>query len=238
MQINQRSLAPLSAPITMERFAYDAIKEAILTFHFLPGENLVESVLASQLKTSKTPVRDALTQLVREGFIEKVPFKGYTVTQVSRQDMIDIFDVRSMLEGMAARRAAERMTPGEIREAEELVERHTQAMAGNNNELASQTNRQFHQLLIRSGGSERISQILENLDDHQQRYRLLSNISIGRLAKSAEEHMQIMQAIKNRDADAAEEAVRRHLLSVSKDLAEQDFDLLIRKVSGHQQKIG
>ena len=236
MKKTQRSLAPIKSPISMEQFAYQAIKEAILTFHFLPGENLVESVLAAQLNISKTPVRDALTQLVRDGFIEKLPFKGYYVTRVSCQDMVDIFEVRSMLEGLAARCAVARMLPEQIAEAEALVDAHTRAAAEGNNDLASQTNRDFHQLLIQCGGSDRVIDILNHLDEHLQRYRILSNISNGRLAKSAEEHEEIMAAIQRGDADGAEEAARRHLLSVSEDLARQDFDTLIQQISAREDE--
>ena len=231
MEKNGPSLAPITSPVSMEKFAYGAIKEAILTFHFPPGESLVEAALAAQLNTSKTPVRDALTQLVREGFIEKIPFKGYYVTQISRQKMIELFDIRSVLEGLVTRHAVEKMNAEQKAQVEALVEAHTQAAAQKDNALASQINRQFHELLIKTGGSERIITMLTNLDEHLQRYRVLSNISAGRLEKSALEHAEIMEAIRGGDAAAAEAAARKHLLSVSADLAMQDFDKLIREVN-------
>lgn len=214
----------------MEKFAYNAIKEAILTFRFLPGENLVEAALATQLNTSKTPVRDALTHLVREGFIEKMPFKGYYVTQISRQDMIEMFEIRAVLEGLVTRHVAGKVPPETLAQLQALVEAHTRASEQNDNQLASRLNKEFHHLLITWGGSERIISILTNLDEHLQRYRMLSNISAGRLKKSAREHEEIMFAIQNGDAHGAELAARNHLLSVSADLAQQDFDLLIRKI--------
>lgn len=214
----------------MEKFAYNAIKEAILTFRFLPGENLVEAALATQLNTSKTPVRDALTHLVREGFIEKMPFKGYYVTQVSRQDMIEMFEIRAVLEGLVSRHVVGKVPPETLAQLASLVEAHTRASEENDNQLASRLNKEFHHLLIAWGGSERIISILTNLDEHLQRYRMLSNISAGRLKKSAREHEEIMRAIQNGDAREAELAARNHLLSVSADLAQQDFDLLIRKI--------
>ena len=234
MDRKTQSLAPISSPVSMEKFAYNAIKEAILTFRFLPGENLVEATLAMQLNTSKTPVRDALTHLVREGFIEKVPFKGYYVTQISRQDMIELFEIRAALEGLVTRHAVSKITPGILAQLQALVDEHTRASEENDDILASRTNTEFHELLIAWGGSERIIAILTNLDEHLQRYRVLSYVSAGRLQKSAREHEEIMRAIKNGDAHGAELATRNHLLSVSSDLAQQDFDLLIRKIGEPQ----
>lgn len=230
MDRKQQSLAPITTPVSMEKFAYNAIKEAILTFHFLPGENLVEATLATQLNTSKTPVRDALTHLVREGFIEKVPFKGYYVTQISRQDMIELFEIRAVLEGLVTRHVVGHLSPGSIEQLQVLVDEHTRASEANDNKLASRTNREFHDLLIAWGGSERIVSILTNLDEHLQRYRLLSNVSAGRLRKSAQEHEEIMRAIRAGNDHDAELAARNHLLSVSSDLARQDFDTLIQKI--------
>ncbi len=227
----KQSLAPISAPVSMEKFAYDAIKEAILTFKLQPGESLVEVALAAQLNTSKTPVRDALTHLVREGFVEKIPFKGYTVGLISRQAMVELFEIRGVLEGLATRHAVERMSADEIGRAENLVREHSAAAAAGDTVLASQINHRFHNLLIECSGSERIISILTNLDEHLQRYRLLSNISAGRLEKSAREHEEIMQAIRSGNAHDAEISVRRHLASVIDDLARQDIDLLATQVS-------
>ena len=234
MDRKTQSLAPISSPVSMEKFAYNAIKEAILTFRFLPGENLVEATLAMQLNTSKTPVRDALTHLVREGFIEKVPFKGYYVTQISRQDMIKLFEIRAALEGLVTRHVVNKITPEMLARLQALVDAHTRVSEESNDQLATRTNREFHELLIAWGGSERIATILTNLDEHLQRYRVLSYVSAGRLKKSAREHEEIMRAIKNGDAHGAELATRNHLLSVSSDLAQQDFDLLIRKIGEPQ----
>lgn len=214
----------------MEKFAYNAIKDAILNFQFLPGENLVEATLATQLNTSKTPVRDALTHLVREGFIEKVPFKGYNVTSISRQDMIELFEISSVLEGLVVRKLVGSLSAELLEQLQTLVDAHTCAAKQNDNMLAAQINKKFHHQLITGGGSDRIIAILTNLDEHLQRYRMLSNISAGRLEKSAQEHEKIMQAIRNGDARTAELAARNHLLSVSADLAQQDFETLIQKI--------
>ena len=232
--INQ-PLAPVASPTSLEKLAYDAIKEAILTFRFKPGESLVENDLARQLSISKTPVRDALSRLEKEDFIIKIPYKGYYVAEVSHQSVIDIFEIRAVLEGLALRLAALRCTSADIETARALINEHGAAAESCNIKLASELNRRFHNLLIERSGNERLMHMLENLEDHLARYRMLSNFQSGRLKKSVSEHIQILEAIIDRNADAAEKAAREHMLSVSADLAQQDFDELVNRIKLQQQ---
>jgi DNA-binding GntR family transcriptional regulator len=231
--MNQPPLAPVPSPLSLEKMAYDAIKEAILTFRFKPGESLVENDLARQLNISKTPVRESMSRLEREGFIVKIPYKGYYVTEISRQSMLDIFEIRATLEGLAARRAALNFNNQDVEKARQLIEEHRQAALTNNITLASQLNRQFHVLIIERSENERLIQILNNLEDHLRRYRTLSNFQSGRLEKSVTEHQLILEIFIQRDAQKAEALARQHILSVAEDLAQQNFEELVEKAS-HQ----
>lgn len=224
-------LSPVAIPVSLEMFAYEAIKEAILTFRLKPGENLIESVLAKQLSISKTPVRESLARLARERFITKIPYKGYYVSQISRQWMLELFDIRASLEGLAVRRAVEKITDETIAEAEKLVKEHDQAAASGNIDRASHINREFHDLLVHAAEYEQLNEMLNNLDDHLRRYRTLSNYQAGRLKKSAIEHQRILKAVIHRDVAEAEAAASKHILSVSADLAKQNFDELIESIS-------
>ncbi len=224
------TLSPVNSPVSLEKIAYDAIKEAILTFRFKPGENLVENDLARQLSISKTPVRDALSRLEKEGFIVKIPYKGYYITDISRQSVIDIFEIRAALEGLAVRLATPLLDKSDIQQAQELIAHHQTAAEADNITDASRLNRDFHDLLISRAGNERLSQILSNLEDHLQRYRTLSNFQEGRLTKSVDEHAEILDAIIHQQAEQAEQAIRAHILSVSEDLAAQNFDELVERI--------
>ncbi len=101
-------LIPLVDTPSLDKLAYDQIKEAILTFQFLPNQALIEGELASQLGISKTPVRDALMRLEKEGLVVRMPYKGTYVSDVNNQDMSNIFQIRMALEGLAIRLAASR----------------------------------------------------------------------------------------------------------------------------------
>ena len=224
----ERPLSPVPEPLSLEKMAYNAIKEAILTFRLKPEENLVESDLARQLGISKTPVRESLSRLEREGFVTKIPYTGYYVTPISTQSVSEIFEIRAALEGLAASLAALRLSDEDITLAQTLVARHEQATQNGDIAQAARLNRQFHDLIITRAGNQRLAQILANLDEHLQRYRTLSNFQSGRLDKSVAEHRAVLTALEQRQPSQAEQAVRAHILSVSNDLAHQDIQALIQ----------
>ncbi len=227
------SLSPVGGPVSLEKLAYDAIKEAILAFRLKPGESLVESDLAAQLNISKTPVRDALLRLEKEGLVVKVPYKGATVSEVNQQIMNEIFEIRAVLEGLAARLATPFMTPDDLERASRLVDQHEQVLLRDDPDEASRLNRQFHELIVQQAPNQWLKQILSNLDEHLKRYRTLSNFQVGRLGKSIDEHRLILKALCEGQAEQAEQAMRFHLSSVAVDLNNQDFDELVRTVSEH-----
>ncbi len=224
-------LAPLVTSASLEKLAYDSLKEAILAFRLKPDDNIVENELAHQLGISKTPVRDALLRLEKEGFIEKIPYKGYYVTPITQESIRDMFEIRAVLEGLAARLAAHLMSAENIQHAHDLVAELARAIAAGDIKQAAVINRQFHELIITSSGNEHLRAILSNLDDHIQRYRTLSNYQSGRLEKSVDEHQAILAALQARQPDQAEQAARSHIASVVADLEEQDVNELITRAT-------
>lgn len=226
-----QTLSPVSSPASLEKLAYDAIKNAILTFQLRPGDSLVESDLAHQLGISKTPVRDSLLRLEKEGLVVKIPFKGSYVAPISHESVIDLFEIRAVLEGLAARLAMPGVSPDDMAELARLIDLHEQALRSGSIAEAAGYNRKFHQTIIQHCTNERLLQILGNLDDHLQRFRLLSNYQRGTALKSVEEHRQILAAIKKQDGAEVELTMRQHLQNVLVDLSEQDFDQLVDLVS-------
>ncbi|NTU75188.1 MAG: GntR family transcriptional regulator [Anaerolineaceae bacterium] len=226
-------LSPVNNPISLEKMAYDALKKAILTFQLLPGESMVESTLGKQLGISKTPVRDAISRLEKEGLVVKVPFKGTTVTELNHQDVVEIFQIRATLEGLAARLSAERFSPAALEQANIVVAQHRQAAARGYIEICAALNKQFHTLILAESSNQRLAMMMANLDDHLQRYRTLSNFQTGRLEKSVNEHMTILNALRSHQPEEAEAAMRDHLMSVLAELSRQDLDELAKRA--HEQ---
>jgi DNA-binding GntR family transcriptional regulator len=223
-------LTPVGDLVSREKLAYEKIKEAILTFQLLPGQSLVENELAAQLEISKTPVRDALLQLEKEGLVTRILYKGAYVSGVTPQDMAELYEIRVVIEGYATRIAAPLLTDEEIETAEQIIEEQLKALKEKNNIEVLRLNRCFHDLIVLKCPNQRLKQILANLEDHLKRYRLLSTYQAGRLEKSMPEHFDILKAIKSRDAKAAEEAMKKHLASLENDLINQNFDELVKRI--------
>src|SRR5919106_5124985 len=130
--------------------AYWTIRDAIRSGVIQPGDRLIELDLAAALDMSRTPVRDALRQLEAERLVEKAPSRGFVVPTMTIDDIVEIYEIREVLEGLAARRAAMRMGEAEIAALGETVERAERARDAGDLTVLWQASNQFHGLL-RSG---------------------------------------------------------------------------------------
>jgi len=224
------TLSPLKDSPSLDKLAYEKIKEAILTFQFLPNDALVEGELASQLGISKTPVRDALMRLEKEGLVTRVPYKGTYVSDINNQDMANIFHIRIVLEGLAVQLATDALTEDDFLRMQKLISDQGEALKNHEITKASQINGEFHNMIVNRCSNPRLQQMLHNLDDHLKRYRLLSVSQGMRGDKSVPEHQAILDGLKARDSQRAEEAMRNHLTSAMQDLYDQDFEELEQKL--------
>jgi DNA-binding GntR family transcriptional regulator len=218
---NSPTLERVGTSLSLKDKAYAAIKEAILSVRFEPGMLLVETDLAQQLGISKTPIRDALQELEREGFVTRILFKGTQVTDVCVKDIVEVFQLRAVLEGLAARLAAPLFTDRELDEIGENLTAAEAALAGGDLDLCSEHGRRLHFAIIDKSEADnpRLAPIIRNLDDHVRRFRILSDRISGRLDKSVVEHRRLLDALYQRDPLAAEQAMRDHLFSVQHDLS-------------------
>jgi DNA-binding GntR family transcriptional regulator len=215
------SITPLDGPSSLKDHAYRRIKTAILDLKLKPGDVLIEGELAERLGISKTPVRDALTELRREGLVTKIPYSGTFVSKITPQDICDIIQIRAVLEALAARLATPLLTEAELQKLGDLITFEVDAIDAGNIEFASQCNGEFHDVIIHKVQNQRLVSILENIEDQMKRIRALSSQLQGRLHKSAEEHRLVLAALEERDPDKAEEMLRAHMLSVLMDLSRE-----------------
>lgn len=215
-------LAQIKTPaVPLTHKAYSAIKAAILSLQLEPGAALVENELAGQLGISKIPLREALHQLENEGLVTRIPYKGVYVSGVTTREAAEIAAIRGVLEGLAARLAARRLTDEQIEQAEEILSEAEKALRQEKKDLCVAKGKEFHDFVIAHCGNSQLSPILDNLDDRFHRFRLLSNEIRGRTSLSMREHQRILKALKRRDPDAVEQAMRDHLTSVSIDLEKE-----------------
>lgn len=194
---------------------YEELKNRIIHNLLKPGEPLNEGVLSEEFKISKTPIREALQQLEREGFIENIPVKGAFVSQMSIQDLRELFDLREILECEVIKRAAIKVDP---EAAEELKERfislENNGKGGNGGRFKSGD--EIHSFIFETYGNHRLLEIYKRLQEHIVRSRIhffhQSNPSHpDRTEESFREHLEILEALKTKDPSRAEQAMRTHL---------------------------
>ncbi len=224
--MEQTHLSPISKPKSLKGIAYAIIKDAILTLKFRPSQALSHRQLAAQLEISETPIRDALQDLEREGFVVRVPHKGTFVTEIDKVDIEETFQIRAELEAMSVRLATPQLTEQDFDEIESLLIQANDALAQGNRERCSSLGAQFHQCFIQKTGNQRLTAILSNLDDHLQRFRRISDLISGRLEKSQAEHRQVFEIALRGDVEQAGKAMRDHQQSVLQDIQMSDDEWL------------
>lgn len=215
------SLAQIKTPVPLTEKAYCVIKEAILSMQLQPGTALVEQDLANQLGISKIPLREALHQLENDGLVTRVPYKGVYVSNVSVKEAVEIAAIRGVLEGLAARLAAKRLSVEQLEQAEAILNEAERALQQKDTELCTAKGKEFHDFIIERCGNSELAPILEMLDNRFHRFRLLSNEFRGRTALSLREHQRVLRALKRRDPEAVERAMRDHLTSVCSELGKE-----------------
>jgi DNA-binding GntR family transcriptional regulator len=191
--------------------AYLQIRRKILNNEFSADTHLSEYQLAAQLGVSRTPIREALKKLEREGLTRSQSGRGTYVAELSLQDVLEIYEVRSLLEPFAAGVAAKQLSDQEIRSLERDVESASGAASNNHFDEAFRLDVRLHKSLIAATRNGRISQILAQLDDQVHRIRVLAPQVSGRLSSTIDEHRAIVAALAERDATKAEAAMREHL---------------------------
>jgi DNA-binding GntR family transcriptional regulator len=203
----------LNVPDLSER-AYYSIKEAIVTFKVRPGEILTTGGLAEQLNISRTPVREALLRLQLDGLVTLLPQKGAEVKNITAEDITEIYELRIVLESYATKVGINKLTDTDLENLEVIMKTAEDAFQRGERKYASDTARELHNILIAKVNNQRMRKLLDELDDHYKRIRLVSTLIPGRLEKSFEEHKVIVAALKARDSVGAEKAMADHLISV------------------------
>lgn len=199
--------------VRLREKAYAAIKEAILTLELAPGQPLNEAELVRTLGVSRTPIRDALLQLEREGFVQSLPFRSAVVTALNADDVRDIFALREYLELPAVREAALRMDEETIARGEQLVAEAEKALEDRDYDTYSRCSDEIHKMFIRVLGNRRVEQVMENLRDHLRRLRA-SALRASPTHEYLADYRAMLEAVRRRDPDAAAAAMQSHLRRV------------------------
>jgi DNA-binding GntR family transcriptional regulator len=192
----------------------DAVRRAILSDDFAPGQRLVEAELSERFHASRGAIRAALIDLAHEGIVERIANRGARVRAVSVEEAIDITEVRMVVEGLCAAKAAERITDAEIDELRRIAEDMQSTVARGSVLEYSQLNQTLHSRIREIGDQPVASQVLSRLRAQNVRHQFRLALRPGRPQVSLPEHLAIIDEICARSPDGAERAIRRHLRSV------------------------
>lgn len=196
---------------SLGRLAYERIKGEILDERLLPRQPLIEAELAAKYGMSKTPVREALLSLAREGLVEMSSFRGGRVRDFTADDAREIYELRELLEPFALRRAVPRLTDGDRRSLRALLDKAQAAAEGGDRRELSRLNCAFHSSLVARCRNEKVIEILAHL---QNQVRVMSmrlwNVRATHL-REAEQHEAILTAVEAGQADRAAELLGEHI---------------------------
>ena len=191
---------------------YKKLKSMIVERQFKPGDKIYQDKVAAEFGVSRTPLVCALKKLEQEKLITAVPRRGFFVRHFSKDEVIDIFEIREMLEGLAARRAAKFITDSQIRKLNQFFSRTPVSDSEEDIKAYSDEDQRFHHYLIDLGNLDLLSSILQNYNIITFSYRLDYLEGLIRHPKETiDEHRAIIRAISNHDGDQAERLVRNHL---------------------------
>ena len=207
---------------------YHELKSEIVRLRLAPGETLIVQQLAEKMNISRTPVKEALTMLAKDHFVERTSGNKFRVTDISISSIIDLFELRKLFECFAIRETINSCTAEDIAFLEKNVADYSAALKANDHSKFFELDCQFHQFFIRKLNNEILCQFSSQLTDKLQRTRFITVHLENRQTLSIGEHARIINAIKEKDSDKAQEELRLHLDNVISDIKDriagnQDF---------------
>lgn len=193
--------------------AYEDIKWRIIQLEFEPGTYLNEAQLSDLLSLGRTPIHQAVQRLTHEGLLEIIPRKGLIVKPINFKEVLDIIEIRLLNEGLCARLAAQRISDQQLDRLDKILQK-AQDMQDNGDIAVQMTlDREFHQHIAQAASNQVLGDLLRNLHERSLRVWFVSLNNRRHASKVQEEHHDIIEALRLRDQDAAETAMRAHILA-------------------------
>jgi DNA-binding GntR family transcriptional regulator len=204
--------------ISAREKTYEYLKTNILSGHFIPGERLAEEHLAEELGVSRTPVREALHKLEQEGLIEPLESRGFCVPHDSLDEIEDLFDIRTVLEGYTLKIICERITDEQMAMLEEIIEKADDALRRKRIDEVFQWNTQFHDTLHSLvADKRRFHSLIVNMRKYVLRYRKDTLRNLGAAKRAIDGHRQILLALKLKEPELCERVMRTHIRQSKED---------------------
>jgi DNA-binding GntR family transcriptional regulator len=197
--------------LTLWQRVYEHLRAQILEGQLEPGAELTEVALAEQLGVSRGPLREAIGRLAAEGLVTVSPRRGAVVRSLSKEEFLELYQVREALERMAVQLAVPRLTDEQFDVLSALNEEMARHATENKVEAFFEANRSFHARLLEASGNEKLEELYRQLLDQLGRYRLRSLTLRGNLKRSVSEHKAILRAASRGDAERAAQLMAEHI---------------------------
>jgi len=214
---------PIDTSFSFKNKAYAALKNVIVSMDIYRSRSdirLDERRLAQDFGVSRTPVREAMAQLEREGFVRSVPRRGVYVVRKTRAEVIEMITAWAALESMAARLITEKASNEDIASLRKMFATFENGEIRAHLDEYSEANIEFHQAIIRLSGNSVLIALAENLFTHMRMIRRKTIGEKDRVEKSIRDHMNIIEALEARDTRRAEDLVRNHALGLAEHVAQ------------------
>ncbi|MEE0742299.1 MAG: GntR family transcriptional regulator [Emergencia sp.] len=195
----------------LREIVYEQLKMQILTGKIIPGTRMMEVELADEMGVSRTPVREAIRKLEKEGLVTIEPRRGAYASDISVKDMVDTLEVREDLEGLAAALAAERMSEGQIEELKQINQGYSDAIKNSDTEKIIEYDELFHKHIVSCSGNKTLIQLSETVQELALRFRYLYYDDFSRYENMPVEHKQIIEAITSGDAERTRQTADNHV---------------------------
>jgi DNA-binding GntR family transcriptional regulator len=216
------TVGPLETSFSFKNKAYAALKNVIVSMDIYRSRSdirLDERKLAQDFGVSRTPVREAMAQLEREGFVRAVPRRGIFVVRKTKREVIEMITAWAALESMAARLITQTATDEEIASLRHMFATFVGGELRAHLDEYSEVNIEFHQTIIRMSGNRVLISLAENLFTHMRMIRMKTIGEQDRADRSIRDHMHIIEALESRNSARAEELVRNHALGLAEHVA-------------------
>ncbi|ERP92596.1 GntR family transcriptional regulator [Marinobacter sp. ES-1] len=219
--VNKPMSQPAIQSLTRADEAFDCLQTAIVTGDLAPGEKIGEVELCSRFNLTRGPLREALGRLESRGLLVRRPHAGVKVVSVSADELIELYRIREVMEGLAARQAAERMTDEEIRDLKATLDSHEKMIEEAQGQAYYQAEGDYdfhHRIATGSRNTKLAQMLLGDLYYMVRMYRYRLSTSAGRPHLALGEHRRIVEAIAQRDGELAEFLMKRHINAARKNI--------------------
>lgn len=206
----------LKPPVSLRDRVYDYVKKQIIDGIITPSDILTELNLSKQIGISRTPVREALHYLEKEGLLVSLPKKGYKVRKITRQELEEICEIRCALESLSIKWAMQRITKGQLRALEENMITAERKISENDMLAFTNLDGEFHEMIAKASGNQQLVDIILSLRNNMIRSRVQGLNKEG-IKRALQGHQNIFKCLVEKDTSCADAAIRSHLEDLKQD---------------------